>query len=254
MKNNIIKIKDSIMEKMKDYRFYNYEIPYSIFIVVKHGVINTNIMRGNISSKVVDNNIKILVEEQEFQSESNKRIKEDINTIVRKCVTVDENIELYINPIDYTNFPNALEKYLNDYCHTKSIEPNTLSNIINSMPNKLNKAYMRSYNFDKKNVINYLLYSELNKVLNVHYSKQHFEDYILTLIQKLDLNDFKIVLEALNADEEVLICKDKKVDKLDYKEKIVDAYIVSTMLGKINDENKDENMITKYKNTFISSL
>lgn len=241
----IQKIRNEITNRLKDYKYYNYNLPSFINITVKQGIVNTKVMGVTITVKKLKDFLVVGTNKAPLGIETKRRITTEINQIVCKHIEVEDDFEMKMETINYDSLPNTVREYLTLNSNVNICDL-TLCNIINAIPNKIVKAYNDAYSFESNSIVKSKMYSNYANIFRFHDSNFNFNNYILTLVKKLDNEDLTTVLNAV---EEARYVKQEN-----FLDLLVEAYIYCFGLGKIGSPDKKEIVISTVNNTIISSL
>lgn len=236
------KIKEIILNRMRVYRCAKYNLPAYIRIRTVNDILKIDVYGCSIKAFLIEDNIIIKSYKKAIGPQSAKRIKNDIKDILKNLLNENKDLDITIQVIDFNKLANYLKYYILTNFEIDNIDNHTITNIINSMPNKLLKAYEKSYEYEKGNIIGYYFNTELSEIFKFHNNINEFENYILNNIKKLDRNSF---LELLEHTEELM-----KITKKDLKRSVIDCFLNQTLTA----YDKEETMYVVYQDKVISSI
>lgn len=235
-------LKGIILNRMRVYKYAKYNLPAYIRIRLKDGILKIDLHGASIKAYLIGDAVIVKPYKKPLGVESSKRIKVDIKNNIEKILNKYEDFDVNIQLIDFNKLANYLKYYISLNCEIDNIDNHTITNIINSMPNKLMKAYIKTYEFETGSIIGYYFNTELYEIFKFHNNINEFYDYVLNKIKELDRNSF---LELLEHTEELM-----KITKKDLKRSVIDCFLNQTLTA----YDKEETMYVIYQDKVISSI
>lgn len=239
-------IRDIALEKMRDYRQYNFKLPGIIKVKVNQGCIKTDMYDLNLKAHYDGKKIIIRTTRDILGKESKKRMIADLNNHITKVINIEDKFELTIQTMDYSQLPDLLRKFILDYALLDDIKDEIIVDAINKTSKSLHEAYKDSYDFNSNTVVRYYFNTSLEKIFSFHNNKEDFTKYVLEKTKMLNIEDYSNLLNISQLANNSKNCK--------FTQTMVEQYINSLSIGTFKSIPKQECLCAIYNNKVISSV